>query len=149
MDRGPVDRSAVFPDGEPVGDGEGFAVADDHPADAVVGHPGDDPGVDTHPRQADLVAGSLVMMVGERRQLLFVRSPAHFGRGNALFAEALDAPGIDEFAHFLGPVGDLRVALAAMDHLYAQLHGEAIEGLVVDELPDFVGVLDGHFPVVE
>ena len=40
MHRGAVDRPAVLPDRELVGDGEGLAVADDHAADAIIGHPG-------------------------------------------------------------------------------------------------------------
>ena len=57
------------------------------------------------------------------RQLFFVRAPAHLGRRRPLFAEALDAPGVDELVHLFGPVGDLRVALAAMNDLDAELHG--------------------------
>ena len=106
----------------------------------VVGHPGADPGVDAHPRQADLVLRPFGVLVGQRRQLLLVRAPAHFRRGGAFLAEALDAPGVDELVHLLGPVGDLRVALAAMDHLHAQLHGQAVEGLVVGQLADLVGL---------
>ena len=60
-----------------------------------------------------------------------------------------DAPGVDEFADFLGPVGDLGVALAAMDHLHAELHGQAIEGLVLDELADLLGVAADDLLVVQ
>ena len=76
MDRGPVDRPAVLPDRQPVGDGEGLAVADDHAADAVVRHPGDDPGVDAHPRQADLVARPVGMLVGQRAAVAFRAFPS-------------------------------------------------------------------------
>ena len=65
--------------------------------------------------------GAVRVLVGEGGQLFFVRAPAHLGRGRAFFAEALDAPGVDELVHLLGLVGDLRVALAAMNHLDAEL----------------------------
>ena len=139
VDRGPVDRRAVVPDRQAVGNREGFAVADDHSADAVVRHPGDDPGIDAHPRQADLVARPVGMLVGQRRELLFVRAPAHFGGGDALLAEALDAPGVHELIDLLGPVGDLGVALAAVDHLDAEFHRQPVEGPAVGQLADFLG----------
>ena len=127
MDRGPIDRLAVLPNGQEVGDREGLAVADDHAVDRVVGHPGADPGVDAHLRQADLVLRSVVVFAGAGGQVLFVGAPAHFGRGDALLVQALDAPGVDELVDLLGPVGDLRVALAAMDDLDAQLLGQPVE----------------------
>ena len=46
-------------------------------------------------------------------------APAHLGRGGSFLAESFDAPGIDELVDLLGPIGDLRIALAAMDHLDA------------------------------
>ena len=128
MDRRPVDRPVAVPNGQMIGNGERLAVTDDHAADAIVRHPGDDPGVDAHPRQADLVARPVGVLIRCGRKLLFVRSPAHFGRGDALFAQALDAPRVDELIDLLGLVGDLRVALAAMDHLHAELHRQAVEG---------------------
>ena len=69
-----------------------------------------------------------------------MRSPAHFGRGDALFVQALDAPRIDELVDLLGLVGDLRVALAAMDHLHAELHRQTVEGALLDQVGDFLGV---------
>ena len=60
------------------------------------------------------------VLVGQRRQLLLVRAPAHLGRGRAFLAEALDAPGVDELVDLLRLVGDLRVALAAVDDLHAR-----------------------------
>ena len=36
-----------------------------------------------------------------------------------------------------------------MDHLHAELHGQAIEGLVFDELADLLGVAAGDFLVVQ
>ena len=56
-----------------------------------------------------------------------MRAPAHLGRGRPFLAEALDAPGVDELVHLLGPIGDLRVALAAMNDLDAELVGQVIE----------------------
>ena len=99
MNRGPVDRSGVVPYRQLVGDGECLAVADHHAADAIVWHPGLHPGVHTHPGQADLISRSFRVFVGQRRQFLFVRAPAHFGRGDSFFSQSLDAPCVDEFVH--------------------------------------------------
>ena len=71
--------------------------------------------------------GAVRVLERERRQLLLVRAPAHLGRRRALFAEALDAPGVDELVHLLGLIGDLRVALAAMNDLDAELVGQMVE----------------------
>ena len=85
--------------------------------------------------------GPFGVLVGQRRQFLLVRAPAHLGRGGALLAEALDAPGVDELVHLLGLVGDLRVALAAVDHLHAELHGQVVERLrPAMSCADFLGV---------
>ena len=100
-----------------------------------------DPGVDAHPGQADLVAWAIGVFIGQAGEFFFVGAPAHFGRGGSFLAEALDAPGVDELVDLLGPIGDLRVALAAMDHLHAQFHGQAVECAVGDELADFVGLV--------
>src|SRR5262245_19707963 len=54
-------------------------------------------------------------------------APAHLSRGRSLFAEALDAPGIDELVYLFGLIGDLGVALATMNDLNAQLVGEVIQ----------------------
>ena len=59
--------------------------------------------------------GPSAVLVGARRQLLLVRAPAHLGRRRAFFAEAFDAPGVDELVDLLGLVGDLRVALASSE----------------------------------
>src|SRR5215813_15073897 len=65
-------------------------------------------------------------------------APAHLSRGCPLFAEALDAPGIDEFVHLFGLIRDLRVALAAMNDLDAELVSQVVEflrlGVVCDLL---------------
>ena len=122
--RRPVHRLAVLPDRQLLGNGERLAVADDHADDVVIGrHPARDERVDAHARQADLALRAVRVLERERRQLLLVGAPAHLGRRRALFAEALDAPGVDELVDFLRPVGDLRVALAAVNHLDARADG--------------------------
>jgi hypothetical protein len=55
------------------------------------------------------------------RQLLLVRAPAELGRLAAFADEAIDRPGVDELAHALRHVCDLRVALGDVDHLHLQL----------------------------
>ena len=107
---------------------ERLAVADDHADDVVVGGTQSATrGVDAHARQADLAPRAVRCSKASGGQLLFVRAPAHLGRRRPLFAEALDAPGVDELVHLLGPVGDLRVALAAMNDLHAELLGQVVE----------------------
>src|SRR5262249_31914921 len=93
----PIDRLAVFPDRELLRDREGLAVSDDHADDVMVWwHPTHDERIDAHESEADLAFWSGGMFEGERRQLLFVRAPTHFGCGRALLAKALDAPGVHE-----------------------------------------------------
>jgi hypothetical protein len=77
---------------------------------------------------------------GVGRQLLLVGSPAHLGGGGALLAEALHAPGVHELVDLLGHVGDLGVALAAVNDLHPQLPGQLVPGLVLHELLDLLGV---------
>ena len=89
------------------------------------------------------------MLVGERGQLLLVRAPAHFGGRGALLAEALHAPGVDELIHLLRTVGDLRVALAAVDHLHTQLMGEVVEGPALRVLGDPLRLLAGKLLLLE
>ena len=149
MHRGTVDGLALLPDRQPVGDGKCLAMTHDHAVNAVVGHPGCHPGVDAHAGEANLVARAFGVLVGQRRQLLFVRAPAHFGGGGAFLAEALDAPGVDELVHLLRLIGDLGVALAAMNHLHPELHGQEVEFLLGNKLPDFVGGLAGDLAVLD
>jgi len=66
-----------------------------------------------------------------------VCTPAQLRSRRAFFPKAFDAPGVDEFVDFLRPVGDLSVAFAAMNHFYAELHGELVKFLVGDKLADF------------
>jgi hypothetical protein len=80
------------------------------------------------------------VLVGQGGQFLLVGPPTHLGRGDPLLVETLDAPGVQELAHFLGPVGDLRVPLAAMNDPHAQLAGQAVEDAVVHEVADLLGV---------
>jgi hypothetical protein len=139
VDRGAVDRLAVFPNGQLLGDGERLAVAHDHADDVVIRrHPRRNEGVDAHARQTDLALGAVRMLVGIGGQLFFMGAPAHLGRGRSFFAEALNAPGIDELVHLFGLVGDLRVALAAMNDLDAELLGQVVKvprlGVVRDSL---------------
>ena len=65
-------------------------------------------------------------------------APAHLGGGCPLFAEALHAPGIDELVHLFGLIRDLRVALAAVNDLDAELLGQVVKvlrlGVVGDRL---------------
>ena len=52
----------------------------------------------------------------------------------------LDAPGVDELVHLLGPGTDLGVPLAAVDDLDPQLHGQAVEGLGPGQVIQFFGL---------
>ena len=82
-------------------------------------------------------------------QLFLVRAPAHFGGGRAFFAEAFDAPGVDELVHLLRLVRDLRVALAAMNHLHAELPGEMVEALRLGVVSDRLRLRLAEFLVRE
>jgi len=87
-----------------------------------------DPGTAINYAQALRATGQRAQAVAvlerERGELSFVCAPAHLGGGGSLFAEAFDAPGVDELVHLFGPVGDLRVTLAAVNDLDAKLAGE-------------------------
>ncbi|OIR04280.1 hypothetical protein GALL_134800 [mine drainage metagenome] len=142
---GVVDGRAVrgllaVPHREAVGDGEGFAVANDHAEDRVVGNPGPNPGVHAHAREADLVSRPLLVLVRIGRQPLLMRAPAQFRRRRALLAETLDRPGVHKLVDLLGLVGDLCVALAAVDDLHPQRLGEQVELPVLDQLADLLGL---------
>ncbi len=126
MDGWAVEGGVVIPDGEVFGDGEGFAVADDHADDFVVRDPGADVGSAAHLGEADLILGSFLVVHGARREGSFVGTPAHFGGGDAFFAEAFDGPGIDELIDFFGFAGDLGIAFGDMDGFDAEVHGEVV-----------------------
>ena len=148
--RGAVDRlSAAVVDRQPFSDAVGLAVADDHAHDRGSGHPAHHRRVHPHAGQTDLALRAVGMLVGERGQFLLVRAPAHFGGRGALLAEALHAPGVDELIHLLRTVCDLRVALAAVDHLHAQLIGEVVEGPALRVLGDPLRLLAGKLLLLE
>src|SRR4029450_12040160 len=63
---------------------------------------------------------------------------AHLSRGCPLFAEALDTPGVDELVHLFGLNRDLRVTLAAMNDLDAELVGQVIELLRLGVVRDLL-----------
>src|SRR5262245_26919560 len=65
-------------------------------------------------------------------------TPAHLCRGRALFAETLDAPGVDELVHLFGLIRDLRVALAAMNDLDTELMGQVVKFLRRGVVRDFL-----------
>ena len=79
------------------------------------------------------------MLAGEGREFLLVRAPAEFGRRRAFLAEAFDAPRVDELVHLLRLIADLRVALAAVDDLHTQLHGQLVEPQFVHQPLDLTG----------
>ena len=54
---------------------------------------------------------------------MLVSAPAQFGGLQALAEEAVDGPGVDEFADCLGPVGDLGIAFGDMDYLDSEPGG--------------------------
>ncbi len=58
-------------------------------------------------------------------------APAEFGRLIAFAHEAIDRPGVDEFARLLGHRGDLGVALGDMDRLDAQILSQRRPALAV------------------
>ena len=94
----------------------------------VVGrNPGGHVRVDAHARQANLASRAVGVLVGQGGELLFMRAPPHLGRRRPFLAEALDAPGVDELVHLFRPIRDLRVTLAAVNHLDAELVGQVIE----------------------
>ena len=139
----PVGGLVVFPHREMVGDREGLAVPHHHPDDRVVGHPAGHQRVDPHPRQADLPAGAMLVVIGKLRQLLFMGAPAELGRHRALFAEAFHAPGVDKLIDLLRPLRDLRIPLAAVDHPHAKIAGQQVEGLRLHVVANPFGPLAG------
>src|SRR5262249_26810109 len=66
MDCGPVNRLAVFPNGELLGDAERLTVTDDQTHYVVVRrHPARHERVHAHARQADLALGAVRVLKGE------------------------------------------------------------------------------------
>ena len=72
-------------------------------------------------------------------------APTHLGRSRSLFAEAFHAPRIDELVHLLGLVRDLRVALAAMNDLDAELLGQVVEVLRLGVVSDLLRLRPAEF----
>jgi hypothetical protein len=125
VDRRPVDRLAAFPSGELLGIAERFAVAD-HADDIVVRW---------H------LAFAYKHLEGPKNQICLARMGVNTfvaSRGCPLFAEALDAPGVDELVHPFGLISDLRVSLAAMNDLDAELVGQVVELLRLGVVRDLL-----------
>ena len=114
-------------------------MADDHAEDVPVRHEGAHPDVDAHLREADLVLRPILVLEGVLRERLLVRAPAHLGGRGAFLAEALDRPGVHEFVDLLRLVGDLGVALGAVDDLHAELLREETERAGRDQAGDLFG----------
>ncbi len=89
------------------------------------------------------------MLEGEGGQLFFMGAPAHLGRGRPLFPEALHAPGIDELVHLFGLVRDLRVALAAMNDLDAELLSQMVKVPRLGVVSDLLRLSPAEFLVRE
>ena len=83
------------------------------------------------------------------RQFLFVRAPAHLGRRRPFFAKALDAPCVDELVDLFGSIGNLRIALAAMNDLDAKLVGQVVELPRLGVVRDLLGLRAGELPLRE
>src|SRR5438067_13659632 len=75
-------------------------------------------------RQVDRRQAAEVMALAVARKIALVRAPAHLTRLRALADEAVDRPGVDEFARLLRLGRDLRVALGDVDDLHAEAAGQ-------------------------
>src|SRR5256885_5433868 len=64
------------------------------------------------------------MALAVARKVALVRAPAHLARLRALADEAVDRPGVDEFARLLRLARDLRVALGDVDDSHAEAAGQ-------------------------
>ena len=148
VNRRAVDRLAVLPDGQLLGDRERLAVPDDHADDVVVrGHPARHERVDAHARQADLAPGAVGVLERQRGEFSFVGAPTHLSRRRPFLAEALDAPGVHELVDLLGSIGNLRVALAAVNDLDAKLAGQVVELQGPGVVRDLLRLGAGELPV--
>ena len=154
--RRPVDGLLALPDGQFVGDREGLAVAHHHAVDRVVRDPGAHPGVHAHARDADLVLRALLCWNAYSGAPSRGVARAELGRGRALLAEALDAPGVHEPANrILGAmdessritlVGSVHPAIAAatsstavdasfpMQHMILMLQPDSVQQAALDTL---------------
>ncbi len=86
--------------------------------------PGAHAGTGAGLHQVDRRQAAEVMALAVARKVALVRAPAHLTRLRALADEALDRPGVDEFARLLRLGRDLRVALGDVDDLHAEAAGQ-------------------------
>ena len=124
MDRRAINRLAVLPHGEPVGDTERLSMTDHHPVDLTARHPRPHPGVHPQRAHADLILRPALVTMRSGRQAALVRPPPKLGRRDAFFIKSFDRPGVHEFVHLLGVARDLRVALADVNDFDARELGE-------------------------
>ena len=73
-------------------------------------------------RQVDRRPAAEFVLLAVARKMFFVRAPAEFARLRALADETVDRPCVDELEPALARIGDLRIALRAMDRLDRELH---------------------------
>src|SRR5580658_4837244 len=111
---------AAIRDGQAVGDGNRFAVGDQK---SVIGSLERRPAAYARCRpgaqQINRRPASEIVAPAICREMPFMRPPAEFRWLRALTDEAVDRPGVDEFARVLRRHRDLRIALGDMDDLYA------------------------------
>src|SRR5262245_50985174 len=128
VNRRAIQSVTIVPDGEFFGDRERLTVANNHPDDVVIRrYPTSHERVDSHARQTNLASGAGGVLKGQGRQLLLMGPPPHLRRCRSLFSKAFDAPRINELVDFLGPIGDLRIALTAMNNLDPKLVSQMVE----------------------
>ena len=117
---------------------ERLAVADDHADDLMVRR---------HPARTNVfmpIRARQIWLLGPsgcskaKAAAVFRGCPSPSRPGRPLFAEALDAPGVDELVHLFGLIGDLRVALAEMNDLDAELVGQVVELLRLGVVRDLL-----------
>src|SRR5262249_16175880 len=103
--------------------------------------------IDAHARQTDLALRAFRMLIGEGGQLLFIGAPTHLGCCSPLLAKSFHAPGIDELADLFGLIGDLCVALAAVNDFDAEVVRQMIELLSLGMVGDFFCLSAAELPV--
>src|SRR5215470_2993690 len=91
---------------------------------ALERRPGADPDGGAGPIEKDGAISPKVMAGPVDGKMPFMGAPTEFGRLPALAAEAVNRPGVDEFADALGHICDLRVPLRDMNNLDAYPVGE-------------------------
>ncbi len=120
-----IDPAAIR-DGQKVGDGDRFAVGDQKSVIRAfkrrpAAHPRRRPG----PQQIDRRTAAEIMAAAIGREMPFMRPPAELRRLRAFADEAVDRPGVDEFARLLRDRRDLGIAFGDMNNLDAETLGEA------------------------